>query len=90
MPSPKYALTSITSIGIPGEPQTVRYALAYPRLKVEIEDELTSLHHNQTWKLVPRTIDMHIIGSRWVFKTKLKSYSGLDRLKARVVAKGYH
>jgi hypothetical protein len=59
-PNPKYALTSITSVGIPHEPQTMQYALAYPRLKVEIEDELTSLHHNQTWKLVPHTIDMHI------------------------------
>jgi hypothetical protein len=33
---------------------------------------------------------MHIIGSKWVFKTKLKSDGSLERLKARVVAKGYH
>jgi hypothetical protein len=55
-----------------------------------MEDELTSLHQNQTWQLVPRTKDMHIIGSKWVFKTKLKSDGTLDRLKARVVTKGYH
>jgi hypothetical protein len=34
--------------------------------------------------------DLHIIGSKWVFKTKLKPNGSLDKLKARVVAKGYH
>jgi histone deacetylase 1/2 len=33
---------------------------------------------------------MHVIGSKWVFKTKLKPDGTLDRLKARLVAKGYH
>jgi hypothetical protein len=33
---------------------------------------------------------MHVIGSKWVFKPKLKPDGSLDRLKARVVAKGYH
>ena len=68
----------------------MRAALAHPGWKAAMEDELTSLHQNQTWKLVPRTTDMHIIGSKWVFKTKLKSDGSLERLKARVVAKGYH
>ncbi|KAJ6866233.1 Retrovirus-related Pol polyprotein from transposon TNT 1-94 [Populus alba x Populus x berolinensis] len=89
-PNPKYALTSVISAGIPREPRSVRAALAHPGWKAAMEDELTSLHQNQTWKLVPRTTDMHIIGSKWVFKTKLKSDGSLERLKARVVAKGYH
>ena len=33
---------------------------------------------------------MHVIGSKWVFKTKLKPDGSLDRLKACLVAKGYH
>ena len=33
---------------------------------------------------------MHVIGSKWVFKPKLKPDGSLDRLKACVVAKGYH
>ena len=40
--------------------------------------------------MVPRTIDMHIIGFKWVFKTKIKSNETLDCLKARVVAIGYN
>ena len=40
--------------------------------------------------LAPRTSDLHVIGSKWVFKPKLKPDGSLDRLKACVVAKGYH
>ena len=89
-PNPKYALNCIISASIPREPRTVRSALVHPGWKAAMEDELTSLHKNQTWQLVPCTTDMHVIGSKWVFKTKLKSDGTLDRLKARVVAKGYH
>lgn len=89
-PNPKYALTSITSVGIPQEPQTKRSALVHLGWKATMEDELTSLHQNQTQQLVPRTTYMHITSSKWVFKTKLKSDGTLDRFKARVIAKGYH
>ncbi|RVW46099.1 putative mitochondrial protein [Vitis vinifera] len=55
-----------------------------------MDEELEALHKNKTWVLVPRTSDMHVIGLKWVFKPKLKPNGSLDRLKARVVAKGYH
>lgn len=55
-----------------------------------MNEKLEALYKNQTWKLVPRTSNMHIIGSKWVFKPRLKSNDSLDRLKARVVAKDYH
>ena len=55
-----------------------------------MDDELTTLHHNDTWWLVPHTPDIHLIRSEWVFKTKLKLDGTLDRLKAQLVAKGYH
>uniref|UniRef100_A0A2N9HWT0 Reverse transcriptase Ty1/copia-type domain-containing protein n=1 Tax=Fagus sylvatica TaxID=28930 RepID=A0A2N9HWT0_FAGSY len=40
-------------------------------------------------KLVPRKDDMNVVGSRWVFKTKLKSDGSIERFKARLVAQGY-
>ena len=52
--------------------------------------ELDALHQNLTWTLVPRDSHMNIIGSKWVFKAKLKTDGTLDRLKARLIAKGYH
>ncbi|RVX19266.1 putative mitochondrial protein [Vitis vinifera] len=55
-----------------------------------MDKELKALHKNKTWVLVPHTSNMHVIGSKWVFKPKLKLDGSLDHLKARVVAKGYH
>ena len=55
-----------------------------------MEEELEALHKNQTWDLLPHTLDMYVISSKWVFKSKLKPNGSLDHLKARVVAKGNH
>ncbi|KAL8099426.1 hypothetical protein AgCh_031889 [Apium graveolens] len=64
--------------------------LAYPGWKATMMEELAALHNTRTWKLVSRTSKMHVIGSKWVFKTKLKPDGTLDRLKARLAEKGYH
>ena len=53
-------------------------------------EELLALKPNETWNLIPRSEDMNVNGSKWVFKTKLKLDDSLDRLKARLVAKGFH
>ncbi|XP_015885158.1 uncharacterized mitochondrial protein AtMg00810-like [Ziziphus jujuba] len=52
-------------------------------------DELDALHKNHTWSLVPRPTHGNIVGSKWVFKTKLKEDGCLDKYKARLVARGY-
>ncbi|KAF5464189.1 hypothetical protein F2P56_014283 [Juglans regia] len=54
-----------------------------------MEEELDALAVNQTWKIVPKTIDMNVIGSKWVYKAELKADDALERLKARLVAKGF-
>ena len=55
-----------------------------------MQKEMDVLHHNHTQQLVPHNPTMHVISSKWVFKPKLKPDGTLDRLKAHVVAKGYH
>ncbi|GKU90440.1 hypothetical protein SLEP1_g4433 [Rubroshorea leprosula] len=66
------------------EPKTVRKALQLPHWVTEMEEELEALHKNNTWTLVfapsPQT---NIVGSKWVFKTKLNSDGSVDRFKAR-------
>lgn len=50
--------------------------------------ELSSLQENHTWTLVPRPYHQNVVGSRWVFKTKLKQDGTVECVKARLVAKG--
>jgi len=54
-----------------------------------MEEELAAFQ-NKIWSLVPCNPLMNVISSKWVFKTKLKHDGSLDRLKAQVVAKGFH
>ncbi|RVX17038.1 Retrovirus-related Pol polyprotein from transposon RE1 [Vitis vinifera] len=39
--------------------------------------------------LVPRPADTNIVGSKWVFRTKYLPDGSIERLKARLVTKGY-
>ncbi|KAK2458167.1 putative mitochondrial protein [Trifolium repens] len=89
-PNPKYALITMPCADIPRNPHNIRSALAHPGWKAAMDEEIEALHKNQTWELVPRTPNLHVIGSKWVFKSKIKPDGSLDRLKARLVAKGYH
>jgi hypothetical protein len=48
------------------------------------QTELNSILKNDTYELVPRTGDMHVLGNKWVYRIK-----GGDTYKARIVVKGY-
>uniref|UniRef100_A0A2N9I2K2 GAG-pre-integrase domain-containing protein n=1 Tax=Fagus sylvatica TaxID=28930 RepID=A0A2N9I2K2_FAGSY len=73
----------------PTEPKSVKTALQSPHWFAAMCDEISALKQNQTWELVPRQDNMNVVGSRWVFKTKLKSDGSIDRFKARLVAQGF-
>ncbi|KAJ9705530.1 hypothetical protein PVL29_003532 [Vitis rotundifolia] len=51
--------------------------------------EIKALIQNRTWDLVLRPPTANIVGSKWVFKTKLKEDGTIDRYKARLVARGF-
>ncbi|KAJ8767375.1 hypothetical protein K2173_017419 [Erythroxylum novogranatense] len=55
-----------------------------------MEDELTTLDHNHIWDLTALPKGKKAIGSKWVYKVKLKPDGTVDRYKARLVAKGYN
>ena len=54
-----------------------------------IKEELSALHSNKTWSVVPRPVQTNVIGSKWIFKNKLKDDGTLDRNKAQLVTQGY-
>lgn len=55
-----------------------------------MQAELAILQHNNTWILTPLPPSKKAIGSKWVYKLKLKPNGDVDRFKARLVAKGYN
>ena len=42
------------------------------------------------WSLVPRSDDMNIIGTKWVFRNKIYENGNIVRNKVRLVAKRYN
>ena len=48
-----------------------------------------ALELNHTWDLIPKPAGTSIVGCRWVFTIKQNSDGIVDRLKARLMAKGF-
>ncbi|KAH9718140.1 hypothetical protein KPL71_022099 [Citrus sinensis] len=58
--------------------------------KLAMEEEMKSLHQNQTWELVELPKGKRAIGNKWVYTKKQGSPNQLTpRYKARLVAKGF-
>ncbi|KAJ8899814.1 hypothetical protein K2173_019515 [Erythroxylum novogranatense] len=54
-----------------------------------MKEEITMINKNQTWTLTDKPPDKRAIGLKWVFKTKLNPDRLVNKLKARLVVKGY-
>lgn len=82
--NPKYANLHTTSFNVPKEPKSEKSALQHPGWLKAMHEELSALSINQTWDFVPRTANMNVVGC------KLQSDGSLERLKARLLAKGFN
>ena len=54
-----------------------------------MDEELNALHKIGTWDLVPLPLGKSVVGCRWVYKIKTNYDGSIERLIARLVAKGY-
>ncbi|EPZ36003.1 Reverse transcriptase, RNA-dependent DNA polymerase domain-containing protein [Rozella allomycis CSF55] len=54
-----------------------------------VQNELSSIHENQTWSIQEAPPNRKIVKCRWVFRIKRHSDGSVARYKARLVAKGY-
>jgi len=87
-PNPRYALLT-HKVSYP-EPKTVTAALKDPGWTGAMGEEMGNCKEAETWSLVPYTPDMHVLGSKWIFRTKLNADGSLQKLKARLVAQGFN
>ena len=56
---------------------------------VAMEEEIEVIEWNDTWELVSLPKGKHVIGVKWVYKTKSNIEGKIERHKARLVVKGY-
>jgi hypothetical protein len=70
-------------------PTSHREALLGPACYSSMSDEFAALHQTVTWTLVPRPPGVHIVGSKWIFKTKHPPDGSIDKHKACLVARGF-
>jgi len=72
------------------EPNSIEEALKDEKWVDAMHEELNQFVRNDAWFLVPKTDEMNIIGSKWVFRNKLDEAGVITRNKARLVAKCYN
>ena len=69
------------------EPKSIDEALKDEKWVKDMHEELNQFARNEVWFLVPKTAEMNIIGSKWVFRNKLDDDGMITRHKAMLVAK---
>jgi len=86
--SPSYCslLSSVSSVPIP---KNVKEALDHPGWQQAMIAKMQALEHNNTWELMSLPPSKKAVGCRWVYAVKVGSDGQVDRLKGRLVAKGY-
>jgi hypothetical protein len=73
-------------------PSTIEEAYSSPDAdfwKEVIRSLMDSIMSNETWEVVERPYGCKPIGSKWVFKKKLRADGTIEWYKARLVIKGY-
>ncbi|XP_070041644.1 uncharacterized protein [Nicotiana tomentosiformis] len=64
-------------------------ALSHPGWRHAIRDEMSALHISGIWELVPLPSCKSTVGCRWDYAVKVRPDGQIDRLKTRLIAKGY-
>lgn len=61
----------------------------HPGWKNAMIEEMPLFHENATWDLVPLPLGKSPIGCHWVYTVTVDPDGKIDRLKTRLVIKGY-
>ncbi|XP_016747482.1 uncharacterized mitochondrial protein AtMg00820-like [Gossypium hirsutum] len=71
------------------EPISYEEATSIEGWKEAMQAELKMIHKSQTWELADKPSHKKVIGVKWVYRIKLNTDGSLNRLKARLVVKGF-
>lgn len=79
-------LSSSSSVSAP---KIIGEAMSHFGWRQAMIAEMTALHSNATWELVSLSPGKSTVGCRWIYTVKVGPDGQIDRLKARLVTKGY-
>ncbi|XP_039048921.1 uncharacterized mitochondrial protein AtMg00820-like [Hibiscus syriacus] len=68
----------------------IHVALEYPDWRDVVLSEYNALLTNNTWRIVELPAGMKAIGCKWLFKVKKNADGSVERLKTKLVTKGYY
>ncbi|XP_073033862.1 uncharacterized mitochondrial protein AtMg00820-like [Primulina eburnea] len=54
-----------------------------------MQEELNQFERSKVWHLVLQPVNLHVIGTKWVFRNKMDENGSIVRNKARLVAQSY-
>ncbi|RVX16606.1 Retrovirus-related Pol polyprotein from transposon TNT 1-94 [Vitis vinifera] len=84
--SNKSFVNQLSTVSIPN---SVQEALADPRWKAAMNEEMKSLQKNETWELVECPPEKKPVWCCWIYIVKYKADGSIEQFKARLVAKWY-
>lgn len=63
------------------EPSIFKEAVKYEHWRNAMKEELRMIEKNKTWSLKPRPTNRHVIGVKWIFRTKLNLDGTVNKYK---------
>lgn len=82
------SFVSLNSVLNTSEPSSYKQAKEDPRWVEAMKKKLDAREANQTWDLTPLSVGTHVIGLKWLFKTKFNPDGIVERCKGRLEARG--
>lgn len=83
-------MSFVNQLSIVSIPNRMQEALADPRWKAIVDEEMKSLEKkNETWELVDLPLGKKLVGYQWIYIVKYKVDGTIEHFKARLTTKGY-
>jgi len=79
-------ILSLTTLHTDSDPSYFSKAVKHSHWRQAMVEEFNTFLANHTWDLIPQIPTMHVVGCKWIYKTKFKSDGSIECYKARLVA----
>ena len=81
------AFFALYTVGV--DPLNFEEAVKIGKWRNVMDAEIAAIEKNGTWELINLPTGAKLVGVKWVYKTKLNEKGEVDKVKARLVVKGY-